>query len=241
MRRRHPQPPSQEPGTTSQKGPTTTRPSTQAKQSFGRCFSSRSPASPGCRRPPVLTPLPFHRPNTQANPCKLPLAADGKQTVLPTCDDAVKEHWDATEHSAVGHLGRHASTANHGGMRLYHGGSAHVGRTRDHKTTCCELLSEAGVISRSVDRAPRIPRQVDQIGRRMSPGEKTRVAEHGSQEQGTEGQEGPGKQGVRWSRCIWRRCARCGSGEHMRCASWLPATRWPGLAGLLKRSWPGTL
>ena len=24
----------------------------------GRCFSSRSPASPGCRRPPVLTPLP---------------------------------------------------------------------------------------------------------------------------------------------------------------------------------------
>ena len=123
---------------------------------------------------------------------------------LPTHDDAVEEHKGATEHSAAGHLCRHASTANHGGMRLYHGSSPHVGRTRDHKTTLCELLSEARVISRIFARAPEIPRQVDQIGLRKSPGEKTRVAEHGSEEQGTAGHQGPGKQGVRWSRCIWR-------------------------------------
>ena len=47
MRRRHPQPPSQEPGSTSRKGPTSTRPSNKQKLSFGRCFRSRSPASPG--------------------------------------------------------------------------------------------------------------------------------------------------------------------------------------------------
>ena len=27
----------------------------------------------------------------------------------------------------------------------------------------------------------------------------------------------------------------------MRCASWRPAARWPGLADLPGRSWPGTL
>ena len=78
---------------------------------------------------------------------------------------AVEEQSCATEHDATGHLCLHASTANHGSMRLNHGCSAHVGRTKDHKTTLCELLSEAGVISRSVDRAPGIPRHVDQIGR----------------------------------------------------------------------------
>ena len=29
------------------------------ERSLGRCFGSRSPASPGCRRPPVLTPMPY--------------------------------------------------------------------------------------------------------------------------------------------------------------------------------------
>ena len=29
------------------------------ERSLGRCLSSRSPAGPGCRRPPVLTPMPY--------------------------------------------------------------------------------------------------------------------------------------------------------------------------------------
>ena len=29
------------------------------ERSLGRCFSSLSPANPGCRRPPVLTPMPY--------------------------------------------------------------------------------------------------------------------------------------------------------------------------------------
>ena len=29
------------------------------ERSLGRCFISRSPANPGCRRPPVLTPMPY--------------------------------------------------------------------------------------------------------------------------------------------------------------------------------------
>ena len=105
LRRRHPQPPLQEPGSTSRKGPTTTRPT---KAGAGRCFSSRSPASPRCKA------------NTQATSCELPLAAAGRQTQLPTCADAVAEHLGATEHVAIGHLFLHASTAIHGGMRLYH-------------------------------------------------------------------------------------------------------------------------
>ena len=34
---------------------------------FGRLYSSRSPACPGCRRPTVRTPSPLWRPNTQAD------------------------------------------------------------------------------------------------------------------------------------------------------------------------------
>ena len=35
---------------------------------FGRCFGSRSPASPGCRRPPVLTPVLFLK-HAPRHPC----------------------------------------------------------------------------------------------------------------------------------------------------------------------------
>ena len=71
---------------------------------------------------------------------------------------------------------------------MYPGNSAHMGQIRDHKTTTmCELLSVAAVVSRIFVRAPGIPRQVDQIMRRRSPGEKSRVAVHGSQEQGAIG------------------------------------------------------
>ena len=76
-------PPSQEPGSTSRKGPTSTRPSIQAEAELWALFQQ----SLSCW-PLVLTST---RPDafTLKRPCELSLAAAGRQTLLPTCDDAV--------------------------------------------------------------------------------------------------------------------------------------------------------
>ena len=118
-------------------------PKSSRQPTIGRCFSSRFPASPGCGRPPVRTPWPnAGQPPRQHHASYRLLRLVGK--MLPTCADAVADHSGATEHTAIGQLCLHASTANHGGMRLYHGSSAHMGRTRDQKTTLCELMSSTG-------------------------------------------------------------------------------------------------
>ena len=47
----------QEPGASSQRHHQSESLKDKRERSLGRCFSSRSPANPGCRRPPVLTPV----------------------------------------------------------------------------------------------------------------------------------------------------------------------------------------
>ena len=113
---------------------------------------------------------------------------------------------------AVGHLCLLASVAKHDDKhpsstrirRILRNGCAHVGSDKGPQNVVVRTLECGRSHNRNGDRAPGIPRQVDQIKRRKSPDEKTRVAEHGSQEQGTKGQGEPGKQAVRWIRCIWR-------------------------------------
>ena len=89
-----------------------------------------------------------------------------------------------------------------GGPRKFHSCSAHEGQSGNHKTTLCEL--ETG---RSQTQNSRLGTRNFTPGgqnmRRRSPCEKTQARARG-QEQGAKGQEEPGKQEVRWSRCIWR-------------------------------------
>ena len=59
--RTYPLTPSQEPGSSSRRPQSTRGRRNKHEKSLGRCFSSRSPANPGCRRPPVLTPMPYLR------------------------------------------------------------------------------------------------------------------------------------------------------------------------------------
>ena len=81
-------------------------------QGFGRCFGSRSPASLGCRRPPVLTPSPMKALIPKERQCELLLAAACRQARLPTSTLVVGHNKGATEQCAEGHFSLEASDAH---------------------------------------------------------------------------------------------------------------------------------
>ena len=60
-------------------------------------LSSRSPASPGCRRPPVLSPYLDKGRTPRLGLCELPLAAECRRSRLPQCVLVEEDVWGAID------------------------------------------------------------------------------------------------------------------------------------------------